>query len=64
MLAALLVRQEAGSRVGLCVSGSLDLRTLGFRAQANLEYRQLLNNVQKDTLLGYINRLMDTAVFS
>jgi transposase-like protein len=33
------------------------------RVLANLEDRQLLNNVQEDTLLGYIDRLTDKHIF-
>jgi hypothetical protein len=35
------------------------LRLTRSRALVNSEDRQLLNNVQEDTLLGYINRLND-----
>lgn len=35
------------------------LGLVGTRAQANSEHRQLLNDVQEDTILGYIDRLTE-----
>ena len=36
----------------------------GSREQTNSEHRQLLNNVQEDVLLGYIDKLTVKFIFS